>query len=655
MTRARPRLEALEERLTPTTFGNPWPDPLHLTVSFAPDGAQVGASTSQLFQLLGPSQAPAWQTEVLRAFQAWASQANIDLSVVAADGSPLGASGALQGDPRFGDLRIAAAPLGPGSLAFAAPFDPLAGTWSGDLILNSQDPFTIGGGNGSYDLFSVVLHEAGHVLGLPGQTADPSSALFEYYAGVRSGPSAADVAALQSLYGAPSSVFQTTLGVPLGGASVSTTAVDPPFVSTALQQYRDQLAQPQMVGASAPVPLSVEGGLTQGEADLFSYQTTHAAPGFTVVLRTAGESLLGGRLTVLDEAGRVVQSVAAADPFTGALTVRVAGARPDERYFFRVDSAAGGVFGVGRYSLQVLPDNPAKLAPFARAMARHSQPARGHGLNDAVTLNPTGADGPLSFDAQGSLAAGGVNVYRLRSGRLAHGQTESLTVLVWAGDGVWTPSVTVYDAAGRPVQAAVSRTAGGYVQVQIDNVGSQKTFYVAVGGARGPERYGLSAAFVDPITVPAVEENGTVTDAAPQDFRSVVLPLPQLLYLQFDASSATPGDSAVEVALYDSNGQILFDQVVTSGQTATLNLLLMAGSYTLRFSGGTAAGGPGLALSYQVSAATLGDPIGPPLINPDQPPPPRDVEPTWLSNGLLKIFALLDPYGRPYGTPPPGA
>src|SRR5262245_59592229 len=90
-------LEALEERLTPTTFGYSWPDARHLTVRFVPDGTLVGGAPSRLFQLLGPSQAAVWEQEVLRALQAWASQTNIDLTVVADDGSPLGTPGALQG------------------------------------------------------------------------------------------------------------------------------------------------------------------------------------------------------------------------------------------------------------------------------------------------------------------------------------------------------------------------------------------------------------------------------------------------------------------------------------------------------------------------------------------------------------------------------
>src|SRR5947199_46860 len=43
-------LESLEDRSLPATFGVPWPDPGHLTLSFVPDGTQYsGGGTGTLF------------------------------------------------------------------------------------------------------------------------------------------------------------------------------------------------------------------------------------------------------------------------------------------------------------------------------------------------------------------------------------------------------------------------------------------------------------------------------------------------------------------------------------------------------------------------------------------------------------------------------
>src|SRR5215213_7036560 len=165
---ARPLcLEVLEDRTNLSAFGVPWADGAHLTLSFVPDGTLVQGTPSSLFQTLSPlGTAPTWEREILRAFQSWAANADINIGKVGDGGQPLGTPGAVQGDVRFGDIRIAARPLSDGMLASASPFSWTGTTWAGDVILNSKYPFSIGNQSGKYDLYSVVLHEAGHVFGL---------------------------------------------------------------------------------------------------------------------------------------------------------------------------------------------------------------------------------------------------------------------------------------------------------------------------------------------------------------------------------------------------------------------------------------------------------------------------------------------------------
>src|SRR5260370_27727781 len=106
-------VEQLEDRCVPA-FGTPWPDAAHLTLSFAPDGTAVGDHTSALFNTLNAiAPTSTWEHEILRAFQTWAVQANINIGIVSDGGQPFGIPGAAQGDPRFGDIRIAAYPIGP--------------------------------------------------------------------------------------------------------------------------------------------------------------------------------------------------------------------------------------------------------------------------------------------------------------------------------------------------------------------------------------------------------------------------------------------------------------------------------------------------------------------------------------------------------------
>src|SRR5690349_12505814 len=98
--RRRPSFEALEARGLLAAFGLTWPDPSHLTLSFAPDGTAVGpGGPSVLSQTLGAmAPAPAWQATILRAFQSWAVLGNINIGLVADGGQPLGQPGPLQGN-----------------------------------------------------------------------------------------------------------------------------------------------------------------------------------------------------------------------------------------------------------------------------------------------------------------------------------------------------------------------------------------------------------------------------------------------------------------------------------------------------------------------------------------------------------------------------
>jgi len=203
MTRyCRPTLEPLEDRNLLATWGVAWPNPQHVTVSFVPDGTAIGSAQSNLFQTLN-SQATTnvWETTILQAIKTWAANTNISVALVNDGGQPIGTSGALQGDPRFGDIRVAAEPLGSDVVAITAPFDMLGGTRAGDIILNSSDFGSASAG--LYDLFTVVLHEAGHSFGLPDQTTDPTSVMYAQYAGIRTGLSLSDISQIQSLYGGP--------------------------------------------------------------------------------------------------------------------------------------------------------------------------------------------------------------------------------------------------------------------------------------------------------------------------------------------------------------------------------------------------------------------------------------------------------------------
>src|SRR5437660_8994003 len=134
-------LQQLEARDVPTTFGVAWPDGKHLRLSFAPDGTPDGATTSKLFQNLSADLATSdWQLTILRAFQTWAVNANINIGVAGDSGLAIETPGPLQGDTRFGDIRIEGVSLGSSVGAISSGFN-LFGSGAGTVRFNSDAHF----------------------------------------------------------------------------------------------------------------------------------------------------------------------------------------------------------------------------------------------------------------------------------------------------------------------------------------------------------------------------------------------------------------------------------------------------------------------------------------------------------------------------------
>jgi hypothetical protein len=136
------------------------------------------------------------QSEIVRAFQEWAKNANVQF-VPGASATGNQTVSVMFAEGLHGDNY----PFEPGSPVLAHTFfpsptdpEPLAG----DMHLNEDQDWHIGT---DIDLYTVALHEAGHALGL-GHTDDPTTIMYPYYrfgAGLSSG----DIAGVQALYGSP--------------------------------------------------------------------------------------------------------------------------------------------------------------------------------------------------------------------------------------------------------------------------------------------------------------------------------------------------------------------------------------------------------------------------------------------------------------------
>ena len=85
--------------------------------------------------------------------------------------------------------------MAPTAVSTVSPFSWTGTTWSGDVLLNGAYQF---GSNGTapYDLYTIALHEAGHVFGLEDTAVGADSAMYQNYIGPRTGLSAQDIAAV---------------------------------------------------------------------------------------------------------------------------------------------------------------------------------------------------------------------------------------------------------------------------------------------------------------------------------------------------------------------------------------------------------------------------------------------------------------------------
>src|SRR5262249_23172216 len=178
-------LEALEDRVVPyAVVSASWADP-NLSFSFAPDGTTWGGNgtSSLVAELNAVASTATWQREFARALQTWADVTNLNFHLVSDDGTAQGTSGRPQGDSRFGDIRLGAMPDTSGALAWTY-YPNTYDTSGGDITLNTNYTFAIGSG---YDLYSTLLHESGHALGMAHST-DSSAVMYPYLIGAYTSP-----------------------------------------------------------------------------------------------------------------------------------------------------------------------------------------------------------------------------------------------------------------------------------------------------------------------------------------------------------------------------------------------------------------------------------------------------------------------------------
>lgn len=329
----RIKAESLESRiLLYATSGNAWPNSELITISFMPDGTDLGGVASDLQSTFNAKfgSAAVWQNQILKAAQYWAQQTNINFAVVSDNGDYAGGGLFQQGDPGFGDIRIGGFNFGSSALAQVYLPPPINNySIAGDIQFNTGITFNVGS---TYDLFTVAMHEFGHALGMYHSTVSTAT-LYPTYNGVDTALNADDISGIRSVYSA--------------GVARSADA----------QEANNSTSAAKVVAIDGTTKSAVVNDLnltTNTDLDYFKFvvpagsSTTLKA---TVV--SEGLSLLNPKIEILNSAGTVkATATAAATAYGTTITATFTGITAGQTYYAKVSSANSiAAFKTGNYAL----------------------------------------------------------------------------------------------------------------------------------------------------------------------------------------------------------------------------------------------------------------------------------------------------------------
>jgi len=425
----------LEERLLLySTLGGQWTYDSRITYSFMPDGTSVGGVPSALFQTLNANYPTAtWQQQIEEAATLWENVTNVNLVQVPDGGEAVGAAGDQQDDPRFGDIRIGAVPLSPGTLAMTFDPPPInGGTQAGDILFNSNVNWQI---NSNYDLMTVAAHEFGHALGL-GESTVSQAVMYGTYNGIKQALVSDDIAGIQSIYGTRQ----------FDQFNNGSTRDNTPFTATNINSF---------IAGNAQIAIPSLDITTGADSEWFYVNVPSTTSGtMTVTVQSSNLSSLSPKLQVYTSALSLVGQSSAINSMGATISV-TSSVQAGQGYYFKV-LAAGGPGAIGGYGL---------LANFGSQTQSPIQPP-----NTVVPSQPNQGGG----SSNDSAPVGGVNGI----GGWFNGPPFLQGGLSYVGNlGGWTMNMTVFSSSSpglpwdQPTQPGYT-TDSSAVRIVSDDDGS---------------------------------------------------------------------------------------------------------------------------------------------------------------------------------------
>jgi hypothetical protein len=631
----RLRLEYLEDRTVPSTTAvtaptpaayqgpTPWADPTHITISFAPDGTSIASGKSDLFATLNAQEPTAvWQGQILAAAQAWSSVANIDFAVVPDGGQAFGAPGLPQGDPRFGDIRIGAEAMAPSSLASTVmPRPSVAGTWAGDIVLNDTANFT----SSTSNLYSVMVHEIGHALGLY-DSNNPRSVMYRDATTQPHDLVPSDIRAIQALYGPR----------PTTDSPNNTLLTATPFSTPTNSD--DNGALPVLGFGNIAIPGDANFYRIQGSQDHYWALTVHVI--------TSGISLLDPQLTIYDVNGNVVNQAQSTSQGGGVVSITLPRVSPGDVYYLEVQGAVAGTSGVGHYGMAVIDGMGRFTAAIDRVLEGPYQSLPERQLQQLLMYPQGGLSGEDDSQASSQLQqtpGSDPGWYYQAFGNLQgfEGSTSSRVTAPVPADGgplvmtisiqsdtvaKFNPTFTILDANLHPLTYTVLAHDTGTFTIQATGMVPGATYTVRFGfppdGPQPSGNYSLTVNFGESNRSLATLSHGTIDAAHPQRSTSLYVANTQLFnfLLQGTAPSA-PAGTLLQMVILDQNGNTVFQLQAPPGTPMSGSVFLTPGAYQVVFSTITPSWVHVVPpVHFALEGIVISDPIGPSVTDPTGQP-----------------------------------